>query len=248
MADETNEFNLDGYNIGMNDDTGELEIGKIEPSTDTTKTPVDAGTTSIEQPQVPVDQNYSVLQNQISQLTNHIANQNNAIKLLLQAQAVQLQQPEQSLGEEQDRLVETITRKVAAPIQQLQNQINPYIQQQQIEQQTQQEYQHFISTTPDAGAYIAGMQQVFQAMPNKNWTYGELYVIAKGMGLKAGQQTQNNQQQNQQNNVTDINQGRNLPQRTQSTNTQLQSKEIRPGKEGLRDALNQAIEELGFGT
>lgn len=272
-------FNLDGFDIKINENSGDLEVVKTEqPQQQQQQSQQqNAESTQIDQNQQQQlqtpDMLFSGLQNQISSLTELVNRQSKALGLLLQANIENQQnQPVESLGEDNDKLVDTIVGKLTPQINNLQQQVAPLIQNQQIERETAAEYQAFFARTPDAVNYEMGMHQILNAMPNKNWTFQELYVIAKGMNLKNPVQTQpqlnntqnqqnNNQQQQSQNqqqfqqysqgdNVVPINQNnkRELPARTNTQNSQLQSKEIRPGREGLRDAMEAAMEELGYGT
>jgi hypothetical protein len=244
MSANLSDFNIDNINIGMNEDTGELEI---------TSKPVEVKPEQkeqqVEQPPSQQPDVYSNLDARLSSLTDLVTRQSNAIALLLQAQQ-NPPQPEQSLGEDNDRLVDSITKKVGSQVEQLQQQVTPLLEQQRIEREIHDEWITFSGKFPDAIEYAPGMQYLMTSMPDKNWKIHELYALAKGMNLKPQQQQAPTQQQTpsqqQQTNVTPIR--RDLPPKIESTNSNLQSKEIRQGKEGLRDALNQAMEELGFGT
>lgn len=241
-ATNNQEFDLSSFNFFTNENTGELEVAPTKTAEQLaadTNVQTEQQTQQIANPNAEFE---SRIAGQFTNLENIIARQNNAIQLLLQAQAKQLEPTPVDLGEENNAVVNEMANRVVKPLEQrfanLEQQMNPVLAKQQVDNMVAQ----FVASVPDANEYFAGMTYLMQTMPHMNWDLRSAYIFAKQMNLKAQPNPATKP------NVTDINTKRELPNKVESNNTQLKSRDIRPGRPGLKDAMEAAMEELGYGT
>lgn len=242
MGDENqNSFNLDDFIISTNDGNGELTVER-------NKTPEqkeqELQTQQQQNNQVP---DFSVFDNKIGSIEQTVQRQSNAIAQLIQYTLSKEQKPEtldnEILGNvfgDADKgttflntltaQIENIIDKKLGPIN---NQLAPIAQNNQLNAEIQQ-----ITSQPDFANYAQGTHMVLSI--NRNLTLPQAFAMAKQMGMRVEtkQQPINNTQNT---NVTDINQRRQLPNRTNSSNVELKTKQIG----SVRDALEAALEELG---
>lgn len=242
MADEVNQTDfLAGLNFTLDDDSGQLNVVTEEKQDQTgNESSENLLNTTIQQSEtkkeVEIPEYVTALQNDNVRLTGEIGTLKNALVLLIQTlQNNYSQNQEDDLPEDSRRIVDKVSSVVDQKLQAL----NPVIQQNQLIQEVQQ----VASKYNDLREYWAGMQYLSNHFPGSFNSVEELYLKSKQMNLRSNLPQQPHQQNNN-NNVTNIDEKkRNLPPRINSTNTELENKEVN----SVRDAFGLALKELGVG-
>lgn len=229
MADELLDFNF-----SMNDDTGELDLN--------TK-PVEKK--PVENTVVDTTQNTAnPYENRFASLETQLAKSNNMLLALgnyLTGKEVQQQQTELDNVDDQEleglftdvdkgkKFINNLVNKVSSQVRQELKVLDPVIASSSV----QNEFIQFANQNPDIQHYVAGMKMLHSSNPNLDLP--TLYNMAKSLGLKQVQQDV------KPSNVTNIN--RNFPDKTNSENANLNT---RKDAKTPKEALEQAMEELGY--
>lgn len=242
MGDENqNSFNLDDFIISTNDGNGELIVERNKTSEQKEQ---ELQTQQQQSNQIP---DFSVFDNKIGSIEQTVQRQSNAIAQLIQYTLSKEQKPEtldtETLGnvfgdaDKGTTFLNTLTSQIESIIDKklgpINNQLAPIAQSNQLNAEIQQ-----ITSQPDFANYAQGTHMVLSINPQL--TLPQAFTMAKQMGMRV--ETKQQQTNNTQNtNVTDINQRRQLPNRTNSSNVELKTKQIG----SVRDALEAALGELG---
>lgn len=237
-------FNLDdlGFDFNINDDSGDIDIVQGKPKVQS----------ELETPVVQQPDRYAELDNRFVNMEQQIANQNKTLNLIAQylGTSNQVQEERQVEATDDDVLGEIfqdvdkgklfINNLVAKVTQQVEARINPMIQSLNpiiSESAATAEVRQFAAAHPDFQEYVPAMKFLLEKLPDANLSAQQLYNAAKSMGLKQAAP----QQQRQNSNVTNIN--RQLPDRLDSSNAQLNNKKE---PSNVREAFDQALEEMGM--
>lgn len=237
-----------GFDFNINEDSGEMDI-VTKPTTNEQQH--QATTQQQQQPDRFVE-----LDNRFVSIEQQIANQNKTLGLIAQYLGANNQVQDERRSEDTDdevlgelfqdvdkgkAFINNLVAKVTATVtKQFEDKINPMMQSITpivAQNSVVAEMQQFAATHPDLQEYLPAMKYLYDKLPDADLNISKLYNAAKSMGLRSVNPTQ----QRQNANVTNIN--RNLPDRLESGNAQLNNKK---SADTTREAFDQALEELGM--
>lgn len=234
MPDE--KFNIDDFILSTNEGSGELELGRQQ-----TEQKVEEN----KQVDQRLPDNFQAFDSRISSINDTVQRQSNAIAQLIQYTLSKESKPEtldtETLGnvfgdaDKGTTFLNTLTQQIERIIDSKMVPINQQLAPMTLQNQLNQEMQ-LVRNQPDFVNYAQGISFVLDINPQL--TLPQAYQVAKQRGLRTEVKQQQSKQQGDTN-VVDINR-RQLPNPTNSSNANLQTKQV----SSVRDALELALEQL----